>query len=173
MWKATGVAICLLMMMQGVANAHTETEIDEWRTDWVMRADVSLNGSLLAEWHDMQERHPWYWSSPIVAEHPHPTQTLWTGSVEQWRDLVAEYFPANQIDTAMRVLNCETGGTGNPDSYNGSSGASGLFQHLPKYWESRSTSAGWAGADIMDPEPNVAVAAWLQRTGGWGHWTCY
>ncbi len=171
MWKATGVALCLLMMMQGTANAHTETELDEWMVEWVKRADSALLSELLDEYRTIRERHPWYWNPPVVVN-PRPTRTVWSGNVEQWRPLVARYFA--DVDTAMRVLNCETGGTGNPNSYNDRSGASGLFQHLPKYWADRSTKAGWAGASIMDPEANVAVAAWLRYFGGgWGHWTCY
>lgn len=171
MWKATGVAICLLLMMQGIANAHTESELDEWMEAWVERIDRTGPSSLIAEYRDMQERHPWYWNPPIVTD-PHPARPVWSGNVEQWRPLVARYFPPADVETAMRVLNCETGGTGNPNSYNGRSGASGLFQHLPKYWASRSAKAGWAGASIMDPEANVAVAAWLAED-GWFHWTCY
>ena len=171
MWKATGVAICLLLMMQGIANAHTESELDEWSVSWFTRADTALSNGLLDEYQDMQERHPWYWTSRVVAR-AHPTRSVWSGNVEQWRPLVARYFPADQIDTAMRVLNCETGGTGNPNSYNDRSGASGLFQHLPKYWAERSAKAGWEGASIMDTEANVAVAASLALE-SWQHWTCY
>jgi hypothetical protein len=95
-------------------------------------------------------------------------------SVESWRPLVEKHFAADQVDTAMRVMNCETGATGDPNSYNSGSHASGLFQQLPKYWDQRAIDAGWEGADIMDPEANVAVSAWLQRYGGgWSHWSCY
>ncbi len=82
----------------------------------------------------------------------HAPAREWSGTVEQWRPLVEKYFAADQVDTAMRVMNCETGGTGDPNSKNPNSTASGLFQHLTKYWngplEWRATSAGWAGADI-------------------------
>ncbi len=87
-----------------------------------------------------------------------------------WRPLVAGYFPASEVDYALAVVWCES--SGNPTAYNTSSGASGLFQHLPKYWASRSSKAGVPGADIMDPTANVLVAAWLVRTDGWHHWTC-
>ncbi len=84
---------------------------------------------------------------------------------------MAEFFAADLVDHALCVIRHETT-DGNPNSYNSRSGASGLFQHLPKYWADRSAKAGWAGADIFDPRANVAVAAWLQRDGGgWGHWT--
>lgn len=58
------------------------------------------------------------------------------------------------------------------------SGASGLFQHMPYYWPARAEKAGWAGADIFDPEANIAVSAWLvlrserEGKGSWAHWTC-
>jgi hypothetical protein len=95
---------------------------------------------------------------------------VWSAGVEQWRPLVERYFAADQVERALRVMSCESGGS--PTAANGSSSARGLFQHLGRYWESRSAAAGWAGASIFDPEANIAVAAWLQRSGGWGHWVC-
>lgn len=53
------------------------------------------------------------------------------------------------------------------------SGASGLFQHMPQFWENRSRQAGFAGADIYDINANVGVALWLFRTGGPRHWEAY
>ena len=53
---------------------------------------------------------------------------------------------------------------------NASSGAAGLFQHIPRYWSDRSTKAGFAGADIYDPNANVGVAAYLVDRDGWKHW---
>jgi hypothetical protein len=93
-----------------------------------------------------------------------------------WRPLIAAYFPANLVDAALAVVWCES--KGDPNVINPSSSASGLFQHLPKYWSSRTSAAGYPGASILDPVPNVAVAAWLARTSledglaAWHHWTC-
>lgn len=71
----------------------------------------------------------------------------------------------------MRVMACESGG--NPLAKNPRSSASGLFQHLARLWPERSVKAGWPGADIFDPEANIAVAAWLYYYGGGpGHWVC-
>ena len=90
--------------------------------------------------------------------------------VEQWRELVARYFDARYVDDALSVMQGESGG--NPDAKNPNSSASGLFQHLARYWDGRSAAAGWAGADIFDPEANIAVAAWLSKGGSdWGHWS--
>lgn len=100
------------------------------------------------------------------------SEKMYSNAVEQWRTLVLKYFGKWELDNAMAVLDCES--EGNPDAQNPSSTrASGLFQHLPRYWEDRSTRAGWAGADIFDPIANVAVAAWLQQNHGWGHWECW
>ncbi len=97
--------------------------------------------------------------------------------VEPWRPLVQKYFPTEMVDDALSVMYCES--KGDPLSLNRYSAASGLYQHLPYYWPSRSASAGWEGADIFDPEANIAVTAWLVgRTiaGGnpdpWAHWVC-
>jgi hypothetical protein len=97
--------------------------------------------------------------------------------VEPWRPLVEEHFPSGMVDDALRVMACES--HGDPLIVNKYSAASGLFQHLPYYWPSRAQKAGWAGADIFDPEANIAVAAWLvdQTVRGgnpdpWAHWSC-
>ncbi len=123
------------------------------------------------------------WEPPAVIVPPEaskPRQS-WTPSagVEQWRDLVARYFAQEHVATALCLMGRESGG--DPNAYNEGSGASGLFQHLPKYWNGplawRATAAGWGGSDIMDPEANVAVAAWLAdesiKGHGWHHWTPY
>jgi hypothetical protein len=108
--------------------------------------------------------------------------------VEQWRSLVTEVFArwgldqtkcatrngvefclGQQIDNALNVMQCESGG--NPMARNPSSGASGLFQHLPYYWQYRvdrvrslhpDKAAGMpANASIFNPEHNATVAALL------------
>ncbi len=88
-------------------------------------------------------------------------------------DLVSIHFAAADVPWALRTVGCETGWTWDPNATNPSSGAAGLFQHLPKYWASRSAAAGYAGASIYDPNANVAVAAWLYYREGPRHWpTC-
>lgn len=97
-------------------------------------------------------------------------------AVEQWRPLVETYFPANRVEEALRILDCES--NGDPDAYNPYSGASGLFQFLPSTWESTAPKAGYPDASPFEPEPNVASAAWLanryQELGlyYWQAWSC-
>lgn len=93
-------------------------------------------------------------------------------SESQVRELVARYFHPEDVNRALRIAWCES--SFNPNNINPTSGAGGLFQHLPRFWGERSAAAGFPGADILDPEANVAVAAWLlyEFPGGWSHWTC-
>ncbi len=140
-------------------------------TTWGYRTlTEGLTPYSLAEYDDMGKRHPAYFGRPVP--HTHPRRTF-TGSVEQWRPLVAAYFRAGDVDRALRIMACESGGDPNIQHDNKSSGAAGLMQHLPRYWASRSAAAGFAGASIFDPTANVATAAWLRdQPGGWGHWEC-
>ena len=89
-------------------------------------------------------------------------------SVEQWRGLVEKHFRAEDVNLALSVIDCESGG--NPNATNSRTGAGGLFQHLFKYWDARAEAAGWAGADVYDPEANIAVSAHLVYSSGWYHW---
>lgn len=86
-----------------------------------------------------------------------------------WVGLVEAFFAPADVEQALWVIHCES--NGNPNAQNPFSGASGLFQHLPRFWAERSVAAGFAGADIFDPTANVGVAAWLVYDGGgWSHW---
>lgn len=91
-------------------------------------------------------------------------------TVEDWRPLVKMFFEPEDIDRALAIIRCESGG--NPTAKNPSSSASGLFQHLGSQWRARADRAGWEGADVFDPVANTAVAAWLAyHGGGWRHWS--
>ncbi|MFO7547910.1 MAG: hypothetical protein R6X29_03395 [Acidimicrobiia bacterium] len=92
-------------------------------------------------------------------------------SVEDWRPLVAHFFKAEHVDRALRIVRCES--RGDPGARNTRSSASGLFQHLRRYWPVRAAKAGYPGASVFDPVANVAASAYLvYEGGGWSHWTC-
>jgi len=113
------------------------------------------------------------------ASTPSAVQAAYTGSydtsgVEQWRSLVDEYFPDENVDAALSVMRKESGG--NPNSVNSSSGASGLFQQMPRYWPARLAAAEvvfWDLPDsIFEPRANIAVSAVLSNGGrDWNHWS--
>ena len=93
----------------------------------------------------------------------------WSGDAQDWLPLVEAFFAPEDVGRAMEVIDCESGG--DPNAKNRYSSASGLFQHLGRFWGERSDLAGYSGSDIFDPLANVAVASWLVYDGGgWGHW---
>lgn len=80
-------------------------------------------------------------------------------TTESWRALVAEHFPAAQVEAALVIIQCESGG--DPGAVNPYSGASGLFQFLPGTWAVASVGAGVGGKSVFDAETNIVAAAWL------------
>lgn len=92
-------------------------------------------------------------------------ETGWLSEV-QVRALVSLYFKQADVNRAIRVAWCES--RFDPRFSDLRTGAVGLFQHLPRYWEERSANAGFAGAEITDAEASVAAAAWeIYHGGGW------
>ena len=65
----------------------------------------------------------------------------------------------------MRVMWCES--RGDPDAVNAESGASGLMQHIPRYWDERARAAGFQGASPFDPMRTFTLLfGFLTREGG-------
>jgi len=94
----------------------------------------------------------------------------WLSQV-QVRALVSEYFAAEDVNQAVRVAWCES--RFDPSSTNLRTGAVGLFQHLPRYWDERAESAGFPNAEPTDPEASTAAAAWaVYNGGGWDTFAC-
>lgn len=80
---------------------------------------------------------------------------------------------AHGIDPAtfLRVAQCES--TLDPTVVNASSGALGLFQHLPQYWGGRAAALGYSYDQWADPSVNAHVSAVLWTQHGPQHWSCY
>ena len=107
---------------------------------------------------------------------PYPDRT------QVWEPLVAyvwDEWDRQDVDVAMRVLHCES--KGDPNALNDrvyenpKDQASGLMQHMPRYWDDRAAAIGMAGYSPFDPIANIYASAWLLTTrgGGWQHWSCY
>lgn len=122
---------------------------------------------------------PWV---PVSAD-VHVDNT-WGWQVDRWEPLVthiAEMYDAvDEVDTFMRVMHCES--RGDPYAHNTyvydnpKDQASGLMQHMPRWWEDRVSKAGMAGYSPFDPVANIHASFWLltlPRIGGWVHWECY
>ena len=101
--------------------------------------------------------------------------------VEAWRSLVAKYWAADRVDCVLGIIQRES--KGDPTAYNSSSGASGLMQHLIKYWSGRAASAGFKDSNglVASPyngEANIAAGAAIAGSGSnwfapWSRLTTY
>ncbi len=98
----------------------------------------------------------------------------WEAKQPTLAGLVGEYFDRADHPWAYRVVFCESSGKPTDrfsEAKHPGSGATGWFQHLPKFWGERSDAAGFDGWPINHPRANVAVAAWLFYDGGGSrHW---
>lgn len=91
---------------------------------------------------------------------PTPDAPVYGAGVEQWRSLVASIFPAWAVDTALRIMSCES--NGDPNAV-GAQGELGLFQVHPR-WHSDAT---------LDPLGNVRAAYRISNGGrDWSAWSC-
>jgi hypothetical protein len=70
----------------------------------------------------------------------------------------------------LRVAWCES--RYNPSAYNGRSGASGLFQFMPRTWAANSVRAGYAGASVFDAVASANTAAYMFSNGQAWQWSC-
>lgn len=58
-----------------------------------------------------------------------------------------------------------------PKAYNSSSGASGIFQHLRRYWPGRADAYGFDGWSAFNARANIMVTMrMVHRMGSWSHW---
>ncbi|GMR01935.1 MAG: hypothetical protein BMS9Abin20_0259 [Acidimicrobiia bacterium] len=91
--------------------------------------------------------------------------------VEVWRPLVTKYWAADRVDCVLGIIKRES--RGDPRAYNSATGASGLMQHLSKYWKGRAAAAGFRDADGLYASPysaeaNIAAGAYIAGSGsGW------
>jgi soluble lytic murein transglycosylase-like protein len=85
-----------------------------------------------------------------------------------WRPLVARYWAADRVDCVLGIILRES--RGDPRAYNSRYGASGLMQHLIKYWPGRAASAGFKDSNglVASPyngEANIAAGAAIAGSG--------
>lgn len=109
-------------------------------------------------------------TSAVRREPASAASSLPDGRIGELRALVMRIF-GRQGPNAVRVADCETGGTWDPAVVN-SSGHTGLFQISPEWHAWRAEALGYTWADMRTAEPNIRVAKHLYDEQGWGPWTC-
>ena len=103
----------------------------------------------------------------VEVEAPTPTQHI--EGVEQWRELVASYFPATSVNKALKVMRCES--NGRPDAVNQNTNKStdyGLFQINSVH----SQRVDGDLESLFDPTTNVRVASEIYSEQGFNPWVC-
>ena len=119
----------------------------------------------------------WFFTIPWVPV-VQPVPEVWGWEVDRWQPIVEEaledYGLESEVDAFMRVLHCES--RGDPYAVNAASGAAGLMQHMPQWWDWRAEEIGYKGASAFNPVANIYASVWLLALpdiGGWKHWECY
>lgn len=89
----------------------------------------------------------------------------WEGRIRYWCNI----YGCN-AQTLINVMYCESGGRTNATN-NAGSGASGLFQHMPRYWDGRAERLGYKGGDtIWDGEIQIHVSVYMWTHGQKSAW---
>ena len=91
----------------------------------------------------------------------YPVSTI---GVEQWRGLVAKYFPPNQVDNALKIMTLESGG--NPNSLSRTCDR-GLMQINCNH----ANMVNYNLNALYDPETNIRVAAEIFNSSYWYPWS--
>lgn len=204
MSKRAMIFATVLMVLALPAGAHSVEEIEQWEENWNDRLRAASHedrttglttqtvGPLMLERSQWEARHEWYYNSTgdLRGSGVSPSSTSSNSSgtdgvvqgtghgegagVEQWRPLVQAYFPGDQVEKALAVMACESGG--NPNADNPVSSAAGLFQFLKSTWDNMVplsvTGGSYSSGQVYDPEANVRSAAWLLAAAGWSQWSC-
>ena len=98
----------------------------------------------------------------------------WTvNEVKLTIECAVQHWPVS-LDHALYVANRESGFRW--DATNATSGACGVFQHLPEFWPIRQDNFDrlyprWhIRESCYNARSNILVAIWMAHTGGWAPW---
>lgn len=110
---------------------------------------------------------------PIVADSatsPQPEVKPVEG-VEQWRPLVAKYFPSNQINNFLMIMKCES--NGRPDAVGHNRNGS-TDRGLGQVNSIHSDRVNGDLDSLLDPETNIRISAEIFHDNGdsFSPWTC-
>lgn len=86
--------------------------------------------------------------------------------MENYRALIAKYFPASQVDNALRVMQGESSGDPRAHATQGED-SRGLFQLNV----GKGANPQLAQYNLYDPETNIRLAAQMYNERGWQPWT--
>jgi hypothetical protein len=159
------LTILAILLIAAPAAAHSPQERMEWWAQWHQEVRIAggLTPGLLDEAIAFTKRHdpPPPTTASVTAAAPRRPVAA-PASVEAWRPLVAANFPAAAVEAMLCLMHHES--RGDPNAVNPSSGAAGLFQIMPFWWDHY-------GGDRFDPATNVAVARLIWDQQGYAAWS--
>lgn len=159
------LAACFLALTPSPPAHATDAHLDAWEA-WQAEQVHEQWHECVDELHDLNGPYVTPPSvPPPVSKATGPRVNPPPAGVEQWRGLVAAIWPPEQVDSALRVLACES--QGDPGAISPTDDW-GLMQINRPTWE---TTYGPASS-WLDPATNLRVALAIWRQGGWGWWTC-
>ena len=135
------------------------------------KAHMAWFGSNMEALHHFNDRNQWY----IESIDPEPADE-YLG--EYWLDrptldeLVDEHFKPEHRSLFLKIAFCESSALPHHTHNDAVSPALavGAFQHMARYWRTRSEDASMKGWDIFDMKAQVKVASHLFYTSGIHHW---
>ena len=162
------VSLLLAVVLAGGASLTLDDDQRESET-WGHSSSVMFSDRGVVSPGDSAED----WRKPSPVHGPRkPRAHQWPTRIERWRPVISLYFDPSDVELALKVIACES--AGDPKAVNKRSQASGLWQHLPGYWEVRTRQADVVGASIWDPKASTIVASWLvyNTANSWDYWSC-
>lgn len=99
-----------------------------------------------------------------------PAPAVSSGACGGWENLIASFWPADQVARACRVMLCESNGS--PTARNARSSAAGAWQFLSATHRSYGEYPKYATADQAPMSSQTAAAFRLWRARGWSPWVC-
>jgi len=160
--KQRGIWMLLLIFLLIFTLSFFKRNLKEGKEDY--RELKQKHEKQLEEYQDlMEQKHELEKKLEESYVKPISTKVSVKRDVEHWRYLIEKYFPPEQVENALLIMYCESGG--NPEAINRNDikvtgyPSCGLFQiNGPTNWE-------WD-----NPEVNVDRAVTKFYTGGWHHW---
>lgn len=167
MWSIRYFAFVMMLvavLVVGLAlkvSAHPEEYCVTTLEELTTRADISLNPGLISELRELAVQ-----CSNVFDEQPGRTH-YYGPETERWRPLVSVWWPADLVDRAMCLIRYES--TGKATAVNTESGAAGLFQVMPFWWDDKLPDE-YKG-DRLDPVTNARAAYYIYERQGWRAWS--
>jgi hypothetical protein len=162
------LAIILALFLVGLILYGVETKTEPTRPSLLeLRVNFkeAMPISLVERQFPQGDKTPPPVEPPVEQAFVQPVQPqVYATGCEQWRGLVAKYFPDPSV--ALMVMNGESGG--NPSAIS-QTDDHGLFQI------NRGTWYGYCGdlpfGAIYDPETNIRIASYIYNSRSWSAWT--